>query len=198
MTREYCPQCDKAIQACFCHKLNKFTIDSQIIILQHPTEKGHPLGTAKIAELSLDKCKIIEGEDFSNNKQLNSILQNKNCCLVFPKLENPKDQERFSFQDIQTYIVIDGTWKKAKKILFLNPQLEQLPRLSIQSYQKSNYILRKEPKENYLSTLEATIEVLKIVENKDTTSMLEILKFIQDFQIEKMGLETFKHNYLKD
>lgn len=198
MSRTYCPKCEKAIAACFCHKLKKYNIDSQIIILRHPTEKGHPLGTAKIAELSLDKCITITDEDFSQNDELNQILSNESCYLVFPTDNGQRVPYESSSQKKKTFIFIDGTWKKAKKILYLNPKLSELPTITIRPSAPSHYILRKEPREDYLSTLEAICECVKKFEGKDIFQTLDTLKYIQQFQIDKMGIENFKRFYLKD
>lgn len=198
MSRTYCPKCEKAIAACFCHKLDEYSIDSQIIILRHPTEKGHPLGTAKIAELSLNKCKTITAEDFTQNDELNELLSKEKCYLVFPTDSEQDLTNKTSSDKKKTFIFIDGTWKKAKKILYLNPKLSKLPTISIKPSTPSRYVLRKEPKENYLSTLEAICECVMKFEGKDIFKTLDTLKYIQDFQIEKMGIENFKSFYLKD
>lgn len=198
MTRKYCPNCEKAIAACFCHKLAKYSIDSHIIILRHPTEKGHPLGTAKIAELSLDNCKVFTGENFIDHQELNKILKDEDCYLVFPTDQTNSIVEKTTHKRNKTFIFLDGTWKKAKKILYTNPQLEKLPKLSLTPSLPSNYILRKEPKPNYVSTLEAICECIKIYEQKDISNTLNTLKYIQDFQIDKMGKDNFNLFYLKD
>lgn len=198
MSRTYCPKCEKAISACFCHKLNNYSIDSQIIILRHPTEKGHPLGTAKIAELSLNKCQIITGEDFNHDDELNKILNKKICFLVFPTEGNQAAPKDFISAKNKTFIFIDGTWKKAKKILYTNPRLRELPTINLAPKNPSQYILRKGPKEEYVSTLEAICECISEFEGKDIFKTLDTLKYIQDFQIEKMGVDNFKSFYLKD
>ena len=178
---------------CYCHQIKHYNIDSQIIILQHPTETKHPLNSAKIAELSLDKCKIIIGEDFSDNIELKSILSNNQCALVFPSDENVIATS--NFKQFDKFIFIDGTWKKAKKILYMNQKLANLPRLTIDTNLKSKYKIRKVPKDSYLSTLEAICFTIQQSENKNIFETVKTLEFIQEKQIEKMGLDTFKKNY---
>lgn len=197
MSREYCFHCTKPINACFCHKIHQYSTDSQIIILQHPTEKGHPLGTAQIAKLSFDKCQIFAGEDFSNHQAINQMIKNQNCFLVFPEnsLESPNTAMP---KKNCTLIFLDGTWRKCKKMLFISKNLQQLPRISFKPTSTSRYVLRKQPSSNYLSTLEAICSTIKIVEGKDVSQTLETLDYIQKYQIEKMGQERFENNYLKD
>ena len=198
MKRKNCSYCLKALHACFCHKINHYSTNSKIIILQHPTEVGHPLGTAQIAKLSLENCVIFVGENFSNYAELKKIIDEENCYLVFPNNENNhKKIESHHLAKTKTFIFIDGTWKKAQKILFINPWLKELPTLTLRPDTPSRYILRKAPQQFYLSTLEAICLTIKDYEDKDISQSLEVLDYIQNFQVEKMGDETFKKNYLK-
>lgn len=200
MTREYCAQCKKVINACYCDKLHHYSIDSHIIILQHPTETTHTLGTARIAKLSLDNCEIITGEDFQNDKRLISICKRDDTYLVFPTLDeqNKKISLKNNSTKPKTLIFLDGTWKKAKKILFSNPFLEDIPRLVLNPEKQSLYTLRKAPKENYISTLEAIVESIYEVENKDISLTLETLRYIEKFQISKMSKGIYGNNDTDD
>jgi DTW domain-containing protein YfiP len=54
-------------------------------------------------------------------------------------------------------VVLDGTWRKSRKMLHLNPLLRRLPRLSLEDVPASNYLIRKAHKVGQLSTLEATL-----------------------------------------
>ena len=193
MKREYCEKCLRPIVTCYCHQIKHYNIDSQIIILQHPTETKHPLNSAKIAELSIDQCSIIIGEDFSGHFELNNILNNNQCALVFPSDENVIGTA--NFKKFDKFIFIDGTWRKAKKILYMNKTLANLPRLTIDTNLKSKYTIRKVPKDGYLSTLEAICFTIQQSENKDIFDTVKTLEFIQEKQIEKMGLDTFNKNY---
>jgi len=89
------------------------------------------------------------------------------------------------------------TWKKAFKMYMLSENLQSVPKVSFKTITKSKYILRKEPKENYLSTIEAISFALKELENIDELIPLKSLDYIQDFQIKKMGEDRFKRFYLK-
>lgn len=198
MSRNYCPNCEKATAACFCHKLHQYSIDSQIIILRHPSEKGHPLGTAKIAELSLDNCKVITAEEFKNNLELTQAIKDHESYLVFPTQNEQPSRPINESTKKKLYIFIDGTWKKAKKILYMNPFLNDLPTISLTPSDRSKYILRKVPKDNYISTLEAICECLRQYDDKDISGTLNTLKHIQDFQIQKMGIEKFNQIYSED
>ena len=56
---------------------------------------------------------------------------------------------------IQRLVVLDGTWRKSRKMLYLNPLLAQLPRLSLDHVTASAYRIRKAPASGQLSSFEA-------------------------------------------
>ena len=63
-------------------------------------------------------------------------------------------------------IVLDGTWRKSRKMLFLSPPLQKLPRLSLRGLPPSNYRIRKARHPDQLSTLEATCAALTQLERQ--------------------------------
>jgi DTW domain-containing protein YfiP len=93
-------------------------------------------------------------------------------------------------------ILLDGTWKKAKKIFFSSTLLHSLPAFSLTPSKKSEYKIRSSQFEESLSTLEASTLALNILEPTLNCESLEYaFKKMIDFQIEKMGAETFEKNY---
>ena len=61
-------------------------------------------------------------------------------------------------------IIIDGTWRKSRKILIKNPYLQTLPRLVLQDLPAGQYTIRKARKPHQLATLEATCTALAQLE----------------------------------
>ena len=55
-----------------------------------------------------------------------------------------------------TFVIIDGTWANAKKMLRLNPRLRELPFISFIPKTKSNFRIRRQPAELCYSTIETT------------------------------------------
>ena len=175
-----CQNCNKVQVACYCHSIHEFQNSKKIIILKHPSEENHPLGTANMAKLTFDNIEIIVGEDFSKNLKLKELIINTKCALFKP--ESSAQPYELTHSSFETLFFIDGTWKKANKIFFLNPFLQQLPLVTFQKDYKSIYRLRKEPKENYLSTFETIVKSFEISENRDLQHLLEPLELVQNFQ----------------
>ena len=67
-------------------------------------------------------------------------------------------------------VVIDGTWRKSRKMLYLNPALQQLPRLSLQAVTPGRYAIRKAQAPGQLSSFEAAALALGQLQGWDAAS----------------------------
>jgi hypothetical protein len=63
-----------------------------------------------------------------------------------------------------TLVVVDGTWAQTKKVVRENPELAALPRYAFRPPAPSEYRIRREPRAEYLSTIEALAHVLGVFE----------------------------------
>lgn len=59
--------------------------------------------------------------------------------------------------------IIDSTWSCTKKIFTLSENLQKLKHMSFTTTQTSQYQIKEQPKGNYLSTIESTLVVLKLL-----------------------------------
>lgn len=192
--RARCPQCNRAIVACFCDTITQIENELSVIILQHTSEVKHAKGTAKIVELSLNNIEVFVGEDFTDNSELKQKLATKKSLLLYPQ-ENavsPSDlasqvnkNSDIKLSDYQL-VVIDGSWKKAFKILQRNPFLSKIPAIGIDAINESDYRIRKSSRSDSLSTLEAIHSVLTTVEGDKFEGLLTSFKAMVDFQIKSM------------
>ena len=57
-------------------------------------------------------------------------------------------------------VVLDGTWRKSRKMLYLNPLLQALPRLPLVDLPASQYRIRKAQQAHQLSSFEASVAAL--------------------------------------
>jgi DTW domain-containing protein YfiP len=197
--RAVCPQCEFIRARCLCADLKLIANKVHIIVLQHPSEKKHSLGTVQLMKKSFQNITIWVGEDFSKNNELNLILNDPShrIALLYPTKES-MPQGLKTLPAITHLVIIDGTWKKSRKIYLESSNLHTLSAYLIESVGASEYRLRSSSEKNSLSSLEAVISALAIIENEtDTNSLKETFKKMIDFQIEKMGQEKYKKNYLK-
>lgn len=72
------------------------------------------------------------------------------------------DCEEVELSDRHLVIVIDGTWDEAQKIVYRNPILHNIRRISFNRAFTSTYRIRKPPKVGYLSTVESVAHLLTL------------------------------------
>ena len=83
--------------------------------------------------------------------------------LLYPG-EGAKDILREPPAGPVTLVVVDGTWSQAKNVVRDNPVLQALPRYAFVAPEPSHYRIRKEPSDEYVSTIEAVMHVLGALE----------------------------------
>lgn len=81
--------------------------------------------------------------------------------LLYPG-QDAHNCEELALSSKNIIIVIDGTWDEAQKIVYRNPLLHSIPRISFQRPLTSNYRIRRPPKSTYLSTVESVGHLLTL------------------------------------
>jgi len=85
--------------------------------------------------------------------------------------------------------LLDATWGGARKLLRLSPGLQRLPRIMFTPTSPSRYIIKQQPQEGCLSTLEAVHELLLVLartgldDYPDSEQLLTLFQRMQDFQM---------------
>lgn len=194
--RAICCQCNKALSACICASICALDNQHFLHILQDPSEQNKAIGTARILDLSLSRVKLSTGDLFDPTD-----FDLDNTFLVFPDdqaLSLPTLQESQQIDVNTQFILLDGSWKKAYKLLMNNPFLQALPKVMINVAGKSTYRIRKSPREDGLSTVEAGYYLLSELENDENkfTPLLNSFNKMIDFQIASMPAEIYQKHYL--
>lgn len=196
MSRARCERCLRPQGHCLCALIPHLDNRTRILLLQHPSEVGHALNTARLAALGLANAELRVGEDFSDLD-----LSGEDAWLLFPGesaiplaelATRPATQPRL-------LVVPDGTWRKARKLLHLNPHLAALPRVVLPEGLSSRYRLRKAPAEGALSTIEAVAHALNALDAPQSfDALLRPFEALIDGQIAAMGEETFRRNHQRE
>jgi DTW domain-containing protein YfiP len=168
------------MRTCICTWVQHVNTQTEILILQHPLEVSQAKGTGRLLHLNLPASRIIIGETFdqsSLHKLLYTSLDGspRQPVLLYPDtLSMPAISRADSIApNNMTLVVLDATWKKSRKMLYANPQLQQLPRLLLNETPLSEYRIRKAHRPDQLSTYEATCLALAQIEpNPGNTQQL--------------------------
>lgn len=181
--RPACTLCLRPQSACICRWIRPSAHQAEVLILQHPLEVAHAKGSARLLHLSLARSRLVTGERFAA-PELQALLSApfsprleaapRQAVLLYPDLPQdralglpaPPALEPAWLQDPcrLRLVVLDGTWRKSRKMLHANPLLQQLPRLPLQDLPASHYLIRKARRPDQLSTLEATCAALAQLE----------------------------------
>ena len=172
--RQKCATCLRPAATCICHWTSPVASAVDVLILQHPMEVENAKGSARLLHLCLPGSRIEIGEQF-DEEALHSMLgaDGRQPVLLYP--DTPGDRSLgiaapppFSadLAPVQL-VVLDATWRKSRKMLYLNPALQALPRLPLRNTPPSHYLIRKAHAPDQLSTLEATCYALAQLEGDE-------------------------------
>ncbi|XP_072938003.1 tRNA-uridine aminocarboxypropyltransferase 2 [Epargyreus clarus] len=168
--RKLCDKCKRPAVVCWCSALpsERITPRSNIILLQHPAEEKRCLRTAPMLQLGLaeNKCLIFKGKRFplTRHENLENILRQPNTILLYPSKASINIEELDSKEPSYNIVLIDGTWPQAKAIYASSPILHTIKQVKLVCRNISNYIIRTQPTEGCLSTLETAAEALSQLE----------------------------------
>lgn len=188
LRREDCLKCFRPLSHCLCPHIRPFQTRTRFVILMHPKEARKTRNsTGRLAHLALRNSEIVTGIDFSENPRIQSLLKEKTFqpFILYPG-KTSKDISEFTAQDLKglgkqpLVFAIDGTWTAAKKMMKMSQNLHPLPRISIQPETPSRFVIKHQPNNQCLSTIEALFVLLS--------------------EMERMGIEKLqgRHNTLLD
>jgi DTW domain-containing protein YfiP len=138
---------------------------SRVVLLQHPRERDMPLGTARMASLCLPNSELHVGNAWHRSPALLRALSDpeRPPMLLFPS-PDARDLDGDPPVAPITLIVVDGTWSNSRKMVRRDPTLSALPKLGFRPARPSEYRIRREPRRDYVSTIEALVHVLGVLE----------------------------------
>ena len=117
MSRPRCSRCRRPSLHCLCALIPSLESRTQIVILQHLSEASHALNTARLAALGLRSAQLQIGERFDE------VADAVPTYLLFPG-EDAVPLSVVAHDDLPVRLIVpDGTWRKARKLLHLNPWL---------------------------------------------------------------------------
>ncbi|CAH2267287.1 tRNA-uridine aminocarboxypropyltransferase 2 [Pararge aegeria] len=190
--REICNKCKRPAIVCWCSALppQRLNPRSNIILLQHPAEEKRCLRTAPMLQLGLDEKKfyIFKGKRFPQprHENLENLLKHPNTILLYPSKTAIDIKELENEFTSYNLVLIDGTWPQAKAIYTASPILHKIKQVKLITTSTSDYIIRTQPTEGCLSTLETAAEALSQLECDPIyrKQLIEPLHMLCKFQLD--------------
>lgn len=186
MGRPTCYRCFRPKVGCFCRLVRRVDNRVHVLIVQHPRERRHPFGTAKIAKLGLSRVEVLRAEkEHPDGEMIVPQRSVGNAAVLFPS-RDATVLEHGTPLSLDTLVVIDGTWDEARKLLHITPWLQALPTVSLNPPRAGNYRIRiaKNPAVE-VSTIEAIAYALGHLEadTHGVAGLIEDFDAVIDHQI---------------
>ena len=152
-----------------------------VLVLQHPQEGREALATASIAVAALRHARLVTGLSWPSLSRVlgrhadprrwavlylgsaqPAVLAPTREVIVLGRGGLPVAATEAILRGLDGIVLLDGTWKQAKTLWWRNPWLLKLHRLVLNPPHPARLgHLRREPRRDALSTLEAAALVLR-------------------------------------
>jgi DTW domain-containing protein len=183
---EDCARCGKPAALCICGDIVAMDHRIAVLILQHPQEQDVSLGTARLTALHLKNATRRIGLSWpSLSKALDRPADPKRWAVLYlgsaraaalgagreivmldRKGEPARDQDA-ALAEIDGIVLLDGSWSQAKALWWRNPWMLKCRRIVLGPRRPSRYgKLRREPRRDALSTIEAAALLLSRLEGR--------------------------------
>ena len=175
---ESCNQCGLPTLTCICNLVSPINTKAKFWVLASEREFYRPSSTGRLLKL----INPISTEIFLWERTTPSLELLKNIAAYKGRtfLLFPSESEDLAYRAVDNlqdgenaFILIDGTWKEARKIIRKSDYLKDLPLVSIRPDYKSKFVLRRGRVEGTLCTIEAAMEVLKITGEIEEQQIVE-------------------------
>ncbi len=180
-----CPHCAKPDYLCVCDSVEPVQTRTALLILQHPQEQDRLLGTARLAHRALKNSAMKIGLSWpSLSKALGreadpaewavlhlgaatADLPPGREVVVLDKKGAPLPDQDKALAGLKGVVIFDGSWAQAKTLWWRNAWVLKGRRLALNPNNPSLYgKLRREPRREALSTIEAAALTLARIERK--------------------------------
>ncbi len=136
---------------------------------------------------SLQNCELHVGIDFTNNKRVNELLNDRSYepYVLYPDINSIKlNTQKLSNEKISLIFIIDSTWPCSKKILRLSKNLQNLRKISFEHDKSSQFKIKTQPNQYCLSTIESTLCVLEQLafQNIESITNNSLENFLNPFE----------------
>jgi len=180
-----CDQCLLPKADCVCAAKPAPSARSAFLFLMYTGEAYKPSNTGRLIADIAEQNYAFVWDRTQPDPELLALLQQPQFqpIVVFPQqyaaAERCIDQVSTNGK-IPLFIMLDGTWREAKKMFRASPYLDQFPVLGIQPEQASSYQLREAAHDHQLCTAEVAVEILKLA--GDDQASADLAQYFQTFR----------------
>src|SRR5215510_16157654 len=173
-----CSSCYLPPDVCICVYTPTIHTPAQFWLLIHPDEHRKPTNTARLIGASIPHTRFFPWYRTAPPAGLITLLRE---CRFMPYLLVPQGdatlferlRERPWLPDrVPAFVLLDGTWSQATKMLHRSPYLQGISRMAIRPKTPSTYRLRCQRCAQHLSTVEVAIALLEQLDEMTASRVL--------------------------
>ena len=163
--RGHCPRCLLLLEICVCSVLPRVEARTEIVLIRHITEQRLTSNTGRFAALALPKSRILAyggGEPFDATPLLapgSALLYCSGPARPLPFVP-------------ACLIVLDGSFRQARRMYKRVPELRSLPEFSLPAPRVTPTRLRQPTQPEGMSTIEAIAAALSALEGPELAAPL--------------------------
>jgi DTW domain-containing protein YfiP len=172
-----CPRCYLRREICICPILPTVETRTEFIILRHIAEEERPSNTGRLVALAMPNARIVPcgGGDRVGPPPLDAdLLKAPGTRLLWPDGTGIQS-EMPEVRTADRVVVLDATWRQARKMYSRMPVLWMLPRLALPEPIGTRDRLRDQHRPDGMSTIEAVAAALARLEGAEKAYPLERL-----------------------
>lgn len=179
-----CQDCQLPALNCLCPYQAKAESRAKVWLLTHPQEHDKPTNTGRLIRDVLPETRVFTWYRTTPDPELLALLVDSRYVpfVIFPD-DQPGYAHRVVGMDavaghqqearVPVFIILDGTWRQARRIFRKSPYLATLPVLPLTTQRLTRYRLRKPASAAHLCTAEVAVEVLRQAGDAEAAAVLD-------------------------
>lgn len=176
-----CPTCRINNNLCVCEALSPLTVQSQVSLVVHVRELKLTSNTAQFVQLMLPQNAqtFIRGKVFENFTTDEIVARPGRALFLYPHEDALELNDDFKTQYPGPYhiVVPDGNWHQARRVRKREEGFKQMMAVKLPPGVQAEYMLRRAPQPDWVSTYESVAHTLGILEGEQVRD--EMMKFFR-------------------
>lgn len=179
-----CEGCNLPVLNCLCPYRVTAASEAKVWLITHPLEHYKPTNTGRLIGDVLPETEVFTWYRTVPDERLLALLEDERYApfVIFPDdqpdyadrvvgMETVTERQRAG--RIPVFIILDGTWRQARRIFRKSPYLDRLPVLPLATERLTRYRLRKPASAAHLCTVEVAIELLRQAGDAQAAEVLD-------------------------
>lgn len=176
-----CEGCRLPALNCICPYQVQVESRARFWLITHALEHHKPTNTGRLIGDCLAHTEVFTWSRTEPDPRLLERLEDERFLplLIFPD-DQPDYAERVVSFDavalgarIPVFVILDGTWRQARRMFRHSPYLASLPILPLHSERLTRYNLRKPASPSHLCTAEVAVELLRLAGEAQAADVLD-------------------------